>query len=50
MYIEIQGDYEDVDCEDCGIKFFINPDNYKDKPIPKKCTRCQKGLPPLYEY
>ena len=50
-YIEITGDYEDVDCEDCGLKFFIDPANYSDgKPIPRKCERCRKDLPPLYEY
>lgn len=45
-------DFEDVDCEDCGLKFYIRPSLYKDgkKPWPHKCERCQKGLPPLYEY
>jgi hypothetical protein len=43
-------DFEDVDCEDCGIKFYVRPSAYVSKPWPTKCTRCTKGLPPLYEY
>lgn len=51
-------DFEDVDCEDCGLKFFIRPSAYfvgdtrvrNDRPYPTKCYRCLKGLPPLYEY
>jgi len=45
-------DFEDVDCEDCGLKFYVRPSFYKDtnKPWPTKCPRCMKGLPPLYEY
>ena len=43
-------DFEDIDCEGCGMKFFIRPSSYVGKEWPTKCPRCQKGLPPLYEY
>lgn len=79
-------DFEDVDCADCGLKFYIRPSLYATehwicghcghpknnelgmcgfchkfptsnrlsvfgkKPWPKKCPRCEQGLPPLYEY
>lgn len=43
---------EDVDCESCGLKFWIRSCLYGEnkKPWPHKCPRCEKGLPPLYEY
>lgn len=47
-------DYIDIDCEDCGLKFFVRPftleEKQKGKEYPKKCGRCQRGLAPLYEY
>jgi len=47
-------DYIDIDCEDCGLKFIVAPltlDQKKSgKKYPTKCSHCQKGLPPLYEY
>jgi hypothetical protein len=62
-YEDAESDFEDVDCEDCGIKFYIRPSLYTEeaqarrvaagllkKPWPTKCPRCEKGLPPLYEY
>lgn len=36
-------DFEDVDCEDCGHKFFVRPSSYKDKPWPARCDRCRKS-------
>lgn len=50
-------DYEDIDCSDCGLKFFVRPSDYTHfrtndgrKPWPTQCPRCVRGLPPLYEY
>ena len=46
-------DFEDVDCDSCGLKFYIRPSLYNKasgKPFPTQCERCRKGLPPLYEY
>lgn len=47
-------DYIDIDCADCGLKFIVRPltkeEKESGKPYPKKCGRCQRGLPPLYEY
>lgn len=47
-------DYIDIDCEDCGLKFIVRPltllEKQSGKKYPTKCGRCQKGLPPLYEY
>lgn len=47
-------DYIDIDCVDCGLKFFVGPLTNKQKAsgrqYPTKCGRCQRGLPPLYEY
>lgn len=42
----------DVDCQSCGLKFWIRACQYGEgkKPWPKNCSRCEKGLPPLYEY
>ena len=42
-------DIEDVDCEGCGMKFYVRPSAYTphtNKPWPKECPRCVKGLPP----
>jgi hypothetical protein len=49
---ETDYDFEDVDCVSCGLKFYIRPSLYTgtDKKYPEMCSRCQKGLPPLYEY
>ena len=47
---ELLYDFEDVDCEDCGMKFFVQPSALVGKEWPTKCPRCAKGLPPLYEY
>lgn len=43
---------EDVDCTTCGLKFWISSCLYGEgkKPWPTQCPRCEKGLPPLYEY
>lgn len=47
---------EDVDCASCGLKFWIRSCLYSFHPVagkkawPVNCERCQKGLPPLYEY
>ena len=47
-------DYIGIDCEDCSLKFIVASltlDQKKSgKKYPTKCPRCQKGLPPLYEY
>lgn len=44
-------DFEDVDCESCGLKFYVRPSAYPEgTSFPTKCPRCVKGLPPLYEY
>lgn len=48
-YDELDADYEDVDCEDCGLKFFVDPQIQAKNPQ-SKCARCRKGLPPVYEY
>lgn len=48
--IEDEYDFEDVDCEDCGMKFYVRPSSYVGKEFPRKCERCKKGLAPLYEY
>ena len=47
---------EDVDCKSCGLKFWIRSCQYSFHPVvgkkawPENCPRCEKGLPPLYEY
>ena len=45
-------DFEDIDCTDCGLKFYVRPSLYGEgkKPWPRQCERCHQGLPPLYEY
>jgi hypothetical protein len=47
-------DYIDIDCTDCGMKFIVRPYTKEEKECgktyPTKCGRCQRGLPPLYEY
>ena len=46
-------DFEDVDCADCGMKFYVRPSAYRPyttRDCPIRCPRCVKGLPPLYEY
>jgi hypothetical protein len=40
-------DFDDIDCSDCGLKFFVLADS---TPKSNLCGRCQRGLPPLYEY
>jgi hypothetical protein len=37
---DFEDDFEDIDCEDCSIKFFIRPSAYVDRECPKKCPRC----------
>lgn len=43
---------EDVDCQSCGLKFWIRACQYGEgkKPWPRECPRCVKGIPPSYEY
>ena len=48
--LDDETDFEDIDCEDCGMKFFVRPSSLVGKEWPRKCPRCVKGLPPLYEY
>lgn len=49
--VDPEYDFEDVDCEDCGLKFYVRPSSYpKGTSYPTKCGRCTAGLPPLYEY
>lgn len=38
-------DFEDVDCEDCGRKFFVRPSAYAgtNKPWPTRCEKCRKA-------
>jgi ribosomal protein L34E len=63
MNTDDEYDFEDVDCEDCGLKFYIRPSlytreaqqrrreaNLPERPWPTKCERCVRGLPPKYEY
>ena len=39
-------DYLDIDCEDCGVKFYINPANYIDREdeIPTRCWKCRAAF------
>lgn len=33
-------DYHDVDCEDCGHKFFVSGDHNFNLPNAKRCSTC----------
>ena len=36
-------DYLDIDCADCGKKFYVNPENYRNREneIPTLCGKCR---------
>lgn len=40
-YAELDADYEDVDCADCGLKFFVDPKAQAENPQ-TICARCRK--------
>ena len=43
---------EDVDCEACGLKFWVRSCLYKsnERQWPRQCPRCVSGQTPPYEY
>jgi hypothetical protein len=42
MQFEAAVDYYDVDCEDCGHKFFVGPDYNFQQENAKRCTKCKR--------
>lgn len=41
-YADLDADYEDIDCEDCGRKFFVDP-KIQEKNPQRKCLTCRRA-------
>ena len=40
-YADLDADYEDIDCADCGVKFYVDPQQQAAHPV-TRCWECRK--------